>query len=181
MRPVIYDVKDHGDRGIIMNKEGSYEMGLQDETGALQGAFSPCWRWFGKTRIPMHEWTHVAMAFDGYHEIHYVAGVRQEIDPCGKGEALTKTNKPLRIGARGKVSFCSKGKLADNNGCSQFQGDVDEVMLFDRGLPSSQVEGLAQHTYRAGGGMANVCEYRPSGFLSCFSHVFSAQISHRTV
>jgi hypothetical protein len=42
------------DRGIIMNKENSYEFGLEDETGGLQGAFSPCWRWWGTRRIPVH-------------------------------------------------------------------------------------------------------------------------------
>ena len=59
IRPVEYDVA--ADRGIIMNKESSYEFGLEDGTGALQGAFSPCWRWFGTTRVPAHEWTHVGV------------------------------------------------------------------------------------------------------------------------
>ena len=40
-----------------------HEMGIEDKTGALQGAFSPCWRWFGVTRAPAHEWTHVATAY----------------------------------------------------------------------------------------------------------------------
>ena len=81
VRPVEYDVA--GDRGIIMNKEGSYEVGLEDGTGALQGAFSPCWRWFGTTRVPAHEWTHVAASYDGVSESHYVAGQLGETDPCG--------------------------------------------------------------------------------------------------
>ena len=57
VRPVGYDVTYNNDRGVIINKEGSYELGLQDNTGALQGAFSPCWRWFGTRIIPAHEWT----------------------------------------------------------------------------------------------------------------------------
>eukprot|EP01045_Picozoa_sp_COSAG04_P002248 COSAG04_NODE_80_length_28110_cov_13.522847_22_plen_209_part_00 len=117
IRPVEYDIADEGDRGIIMNKENSYEMGLRDETGALQGAFSPCWRWFGDVRVPNHEWTHVAMAYDGTSELHYVHGVHQETDPCGDpGGSLTPTPDPLRLGARGQVSFCQEATH-----CSQFQ------------------------------------------------------------
>ena len=45
----------YGDRDIIVNKENAYNahgMALEDKTGALQGGFSPCWRWFGVTRSP---------------------------------------------------------------------------------------------------------------------------------
>ena len=38
VRPIKYDVT--ADRGIIMNKESSYEMGIEDNTGNLQGAFN---------------------------------------------------------------------------------------------------------------------------------------------
>ena len=148
IRPVEYDIADEGDRGIIMNKENSYEMGLQDETGALQGAFSPCWRWFGEVRVPNHEWTHVAMAYDGTSELHYVHGVHQETDPCGDpGGSLTPTPDPLRLGARGQVSFCQEATH-----CSQFQGDVDEVMLFSRALSEAEISGLQKTNYRTGGG-----------------------------
>ena len=82
IRPVEYDVSlgvqaagvgsgGPSDRGIIMNKEGSYEMGLEDQTGALQGAFAPgCWRWFGVTRVPAHEWTHVAVSISHRRVCH---------------------------------------------------------------------------------------------------------------
>ena len=112
-----------------MNKENAYEMGLEDATGALQGAFSPCWRWFGTVRVPIHEWTHVAMAYDGANEIHFVAGVSQETDPCGEGGAITNSQDALRIGARtGIESFCGGAENCDHS--SQFTGDIDEVMLF---------------------------------------------------
>lgn len=78
IRPVEYALANGADRGIIINKENSYEFGLQDDTGALQGALSPCWRWFGDTRIPIHEWTHVAIGYDQVSELHYVAGVHSE-------------------------------------------------------------------------------------------------------
>ena len=151
LRPVDYDLADNADRGIIINKESSYEMGLQDETGALQGAFSPCWRWFGETRIPIHEWTHVAMGFDGANELHYVHGVHQETDPCPG--ALTPSADPLRLGARSNgVSFAD----ASFAHASQFQGDVDEVMLFSRSLSEAEISSIQTASYRDGGGMTNV-------------------------
>jgi hypothetical protein len=45
----------------MRQKEGAYEFGLQDDTGALQGAANGapgkggCWRWFGTVRVPLHE------------------------------------------------------------------------------------------------------------------------------
>ena len=156
-----------------MNKESAYEMGLQDGTGALQGAFSPCtaaasalcaallsllcvvgWRWFGEIRVPNHEWTHVAMAYDGTSELHYVHGVHQETDPCGDpGGSMTASQYPLRIGAREaeETSYCDSGE-----GCSAFQGDIDEIMLFDRALSELEISGLQSANYRTGGGMINV-------------------------
>ena len=148
VRPVRYDIRGGADRGIIMNKESSYEMGLEDETGAFQGAFSPCWRWFGVTRVPVHEWTSVAMAYDGTSEIHFIHGVRQETDPCGDGGALTPSPNPLRIGAR------EGGDTVAHS--SQFEGDIDEVMLFSRALSEIDIGNLQAVNYREGGGMANV-------------------------
>ena len=153
VRPITYSLQNGADRGIILNKESSYEMGLEDQTGALQGAFSPCWRWFGVTRVPLHEWTHVAMAYDNTNELHYIHGVLQENDPCGEGGPLTASAEPLRLGARSNsVSF------ADPNfaHASQFLGDVDEVMLFSRAISAAEITALHTHTYRSGGGMTNV-------------------------
>ena len=98
VRPVKYDVKQ--DRGIIMNKESSYEFGLQDDTGALQGAASPgCWRWFGTIRIPLHEWTHVAVSFSKTTEHHFVSGVHVEADRCINTKGLAKhPNYGLKMG-----------------------------------------------------------------------------------
>ena len=61
------------DRGIVMNKESAYEFGLQDNVGALQGAFGPgCWRWWGSDVIPLDTWTQVMVGVDGTSEQHYL-------------------------------------------------------------------------------------------------------------
>ena len=73
------------DRGIIMNKESVYEYGLQDNSGVLQGAFSPCWRWWGSVSVPIEEWTHVGAGVDGTHERHFVNGdFVEETDYAGE-------------------------------------------------------------------------------------------------
>ena len=51
--------------------------------------------------MPAHEWTHVAAAYDGVSEIHYVAGQLGETDACGTGGSLAVTAEDFRIGARG--------------------------------------------------------------------------------
>ena len=62
-----------------MNKESAYEFGLQDNVGALQGAFNPgCWRWWGGDIIPLDTWTQVGVGVDGTNEMHYVNGAFTE-------------------------------------------------------------------------------------------------------
>ena len=52
-------------------RESTYEYGIQDNTGALQGAFGPgCWRWWGTAIVPVNEWTHVGAGVDGTNEKH---------------------------------------------------------------------------------------------------------------
>lgn len=40
---------------------------------------------FGGIRIPIHEWSHVAVKFDGATETHYVNGILGETDSCPGG------------------------------------------------------------------------------------------------
>ena len=120
IRPVDYAIAYQADRGIIMNKEESYEFGLEDETGALQGAFSPCWRWLGTRLIPLHEWSHVAVGYDGSTQVHFINAEIVESAACGAGGPLTHTSAGFKIGSR------------SNNigaGNSNFVGDIDEAMV----------------------------------------------------
>lgn len=41
VRPVRYDTQSAGDRGIIMNKENSFECGIEDNTGAVPAQAIP--------------------------------------------------------------------------------------------------------------------------------------------
>lgn len=187
VRPLAYDVS--ADHGIIMNKENSYEMALEDSTGYLQGAFQSgtytggqenglctsirtcdyhynagstgCWRWWGTVRIPLHEWTHVGVQFDGSLERHFVNGEQAEYGSCPGDPtaspvgALNKNpQNRLRIGARG-AAVCPEGDT-DISNCvaaapsSTFRGDIDEVMLFGQPISTEDVHYVFSAAYRSG-------------------------------
>ena len=134
-----------GDRGIIMNKESVYEYGLEDNSGVLQGAFGPCWRWWGATPVPIEEWTHVGAGADGTHERHFVNGAFVEETDC-VGE-LAHNDNPFKIGARG---------AGVDGHSSQFRGSVDEAMLFGSCLSEEDVQAVYEMTYKAPPPAANI-------------------------
>ena len=142
VRPSQYEVC--GDRGIIMNKESSFEFGVEANSGALQGAKNEgCWRWWGNVRLSLWDWTQTAVAFDGSDEIHYVNGIMMESDPCVG--PVTVNDNPLRIGARANIVSAGGGDY-----WSQFLGDIDEAMVFDSALTTREISGIYRATYRSG-------------------------------
>ncbi len=118
--PTDYNVAS--DRGIIVNKESRYEMGLRDLYGELQGASQPgCWRWAGTRIVPLNTWTLVTVVFAGGKERHYVNGMWIE-DFTDCTNPLGTNDSDLRIGARG----------GDGSPGSYFIGRIDEVKLTNR-------------------------------------------------
>ena len=114
-----------------VRRESTYEFGLQDNTGALQGAFGPgCWRWWGTANIPAGSWTHVGAGVDGTNEKHFVNGVFVEQDGCAG--SLTINDDDFMIGARG----------GDGAHGSQFRGAVDEAMVFGSMLSDNEVAAI---------------------------------------
>ena len=168
IRPVRYDGAARGDRGIIMNKENSFECGIEDNTGALQAALnnagSPgahaaaggCWRWFGSVRIPAHEWTHTAVSYNGETEDHYISGDHIEQAPCSNGGDLVPTSASLAeqpgIFNGLKIGSRSWTPGQDAIGHSQFQGDIDEAMLFSEALAQAQIYSIYHRAFDANSG-----------------------------
>jgi hypothetical protein len=158
VKPNSYSTREAGgnpDRGIIVNKENSYEMGLENGLGNLQGAFGPgCWRWFGGIRIPLHEWSHTAIVYDGSQEKHYVNGILGESDACPGGALDKHPEAKLRIGAR---YWSSTGTdYASSSPSANFRGDIDEVRLFGARSPGgsltdANVEYVYSGAYRSTG------------------------------
>ena len=84
----------------------------------------------------MHEWTHVAVSYDGDTEHHFAAGAQVEEQACGTGGALITNDEDLRIGSRGHSWGGSGGMMSAN---SVFVGDIDEVMLYGAALSAEQI------------------------------------------
>jgi hypothetical protein len=121
------------DHGLIMNKELAYEVGLAAGSGKLQAAFGSesagggCWRWWGNVNIPVHEWTHIAVSYDGTTEHHFVGAAQVEEQPCGEGGGrITMNSEDLRIGSRGHT-YAGEANRGNKGHNSEFIGDIDEV------------------------------------------------------
>ena len=131
----------------VLRRENTYEWGLQDNTGALQGAFAPgCWRWWGAANIPAGSWTHVAAGVDGTSEKHFVNGVFVEQDSCAG--SLTINDEDFMIGARG----------GDGGHGSQFRGAVDEAMVFSSMLSDNEVAAIYAGFVSGGSGAMAVAD-----------------------
>ncbi len=80
---------------------------------------------------------------DGTDEIHYVNGVFDDKDGCA-GD-LTQNNYPFELGARARGTGMATSSDADasavtDNG-SRFYGEIDEAMVFNRGLTDPEAKG----------------------------------------
>jgi hypothetical protein len=129
VRPVNYD--SCADRGVIMNKESHFEMGIESNLGALQAAGAGCWRWWGTHRVPLFEWTMAAVSFDGSKEKHFIDGIQVQQTECA-GDTSSLPEAPLRIGARSNIG-ADHGSIGDWGSSNldewaQFSGDIDEVI-----------------------------------------------------
>lgn len=87
---------------------------------------------YSRTEIPLNEWTHIAVVFDGSQSPHnrkmiYING---ELDRKGKS-TYTKIRQF-------NTNF-SIGKLINNNS-SHFVGEIDEVRFWDRPLEADEIQ-----------------------------------------
>ena len=101
--------------GVIINKENSYECALVG--GQLQFAIqAPTWAWFGKGTVPVNEWSHIAVTYDGVESICWVNGKKTATDKTNSGNILP-TGDPFNIGWR---------PYGDHQ---PFSGTIDEVRV----------------------------------------------------
>ncbi len=125
------------DRGIILNKENSYEMGTTCSTGYLSSAISPNWAWYNSPMaIPLHTWTFVAVTWNGTHEKQYINGVLENNIVPANSNTMAHNAGCMKIGARGGCSAIS----------SYFNGSISNVQLYNASLSSTQIMSL----YKAG-------------------------------
>jgi hypothetical protein len=101
------------------------------DTGALGFARNGSYPYDGDPVLPMGQWTHVAASFDGTTASFYING---ELTGSGPFSFGSDTGARVVFGAVGA------------NGNNPFNGALDEVRIYDRGLTQEQVAWLAGKT-----------------------------------
>jgi len=116
---------------IILNKEGEYEIGInQGELSYAIANSTPGWVWvFTGIIIPNNTWTHIAVTYDGSIVIVYINGV-QEFSEVSNGLIgdTDITRNEFTIGYRQKI-------IAG----TPFKGKIDEVRIWNMAKTSTEV------------------------------------------
>ncbi len=129
VKPVNYDVSH--DRGMVINKENTWEVGLQDGTGNMQSAVwtnTNTWAWRGSANVGLNGWSHIVLTYDGSKVRHYVNGILAT-DWYNYSGTLINNNEDMRIGARG----------GDGGVGSYFEGAISEVAIYNYALTESDI------------------------------------------
>jgi len=69
-------------------------------------------------QIPIHEWSHIAVSYDGTNRAHFIHSSEVEAQACGDGGDLVITQADFRIGHR-------TTNYGPSLGHSNFVGDID--------------------------------------------------------
>jgi len=140
---VYYTSPCTSDRGMILNQENLYEVGINCGTGDyIQEAVesdTTTWFWTGSTSITRDTWQHVAVTWDGSVVQRYLDGVAIE-DPRALTGAFPDHNYGLGIGCRG----VDADGLAPSG--SYFNGVIDEVAVYGRALGADELAAYVANT-----------------------------------
>ncbi len=103
--------------------EASSDINSQPEVG---GIFAQKHIIFAPDRLSVNAWTHIALAYDGAFLTLYVNGAL--VARAAESGTLTQSTKPLRIGG-------------DSDYVQFFNGMIDEVRVYNRGLSGDEIRG----------------------------------------
>jgi uncharacterized repeat protein (TIGR02543 family) len=88
----------------------------------------------GGGAVPLNQWTHVALAFDGTSAKAYVNGSLTRNITNLSGSVNTSAG-PLKIGSRSQIIVNSFPR-------ERFNGRIDEVDVFDRALSGNEIQAI---------------------------------------
>ena len=152
-----------GGSQIIVNKENSYEMGINNGRFqcAVQTDGGGDWFWVGATFMVAHKWTHVACTYDTASckiQTWVAGGLNIEKTDGGCGP-VTASSQPLYIGMR--------------PGGSYFGGQMAAIAIYDRKFTPSEMTSRATEStipfgakhlnYEYCDGVDNDCDTGKSG------------------
>ncbi|HEX4372503.1 MAG TPA: LamG domain-containing protein, partial [Puia sp.] len=142
---------DPSQGGIIINKENSYEV-ARFADGSLQYAMSANgtgsdWGWTNTGFIaPLNVWTHFALVKSGTTVTFYFNASKDVVNGSNPA-TLTANTQPLRIGDR-------------TNAAQFFQGNIDEVRLWNIARAQSDLKANAFNRNLSNGATGLVAYYR---------------------
>jgi hypothetical protein len=122
--------------GTILVKEGEYVI-ARFPNGTIQWGFAnsnPGWQFINTGYVaPLNQWTHLAVTYDSGTIKTYANGILvHSYSGSGSiGDQLTAQND-FRIGGRQVIS-------------QQFQGEIDEVRVYNRALTAGEIGVLVSH------------------------------------
>lgn len=140
---IYYTSPCNSDRGMILNKESTYEMGVYCGSGDyFQEAVQLTdgnWFWTGTTSIPRNTWVHVAVVWNGTQVQQYMNGVA-----VGPPRALSGVFAERATG----MGLGCRGVNADGTApsSSYFNGILDELAVYGRALEASEIASYYAYT-----------------------------------
>jgi hypothetical protein len=124
----------NGDRYIIINKENSFEMGINSTNGSLQWAIfsvSQSWAWLGTSQdLRDGKWHHAVCTRDSSAlEKNYVDGVFKSSEQRTLGDIVERSNR-LNIAGRG----------GGTSPTSNFGGGMGIVRIYNKALSTQEIQ-----------------------------------------
>ncbi len=121
-------------RGSPTNADDAWWMGLFNGTPRFRSKHLGSGMLYldAPSAIPLNEWTHLAISFDGTTKRLYVNGAQVE-SQGGLSAVIYEAAAPVTIGS----------DWASNATSQRFNGRVDEVSLYRRGLSSDEIFSIA--------------------------------------
>ncbi|MCI0541241.1 MAG: LamG domain-containing protein [Verrucomicrobiales bacterium] len=103
--------------------------------GGIQGPPSDYAGWVnGGGAVPLSQWSHIALTFDGTMAKTYINGVEAR-SVTGLSGQVTVTSGSLKIGSR-------RSDLLAANPNERFNGLIDEVSLYNRALTAAEIDSI---------------------------------------
>jgi hypothetical protein len=132
MEAWFYRAGGNGDRGLILNKENSYEIGVNNSNGQFQWAIysnAQSWIWLGSSANITNTWVHGVVTRDSNSlEKSYINGVLQS-SVQRTSSPIQKINNRINIGGRG-------GSTSPR---SNFGGKIPIVRVYNKALTQSEI------------------------------------------
>ncbi len=119
-------------------------LGLNSGTGKLESWINNSSQLVGSTVVPLGQWSHVALVYNGTNRTFYLNGI-----PSGSGSAPVVTSE---------TNGSSIGNVIPNDS-SGFNGGIDEISIYNRALSFDEIAAI----YLAG--TYGKCESGPAPLL----------------